>query len=30
MTNIVSGFLITERMLKMFKSEQKRIEGPRP
>jgi NAD(P) transhydrogenase subunit alpha len=30
MTNIVSGFLITERMLKMFKSEQKPGEGPRP
>jgi H+-translocating NAD(P) transhydrogenase subunit alpha len=30
MTNIVSGFLITERMLKMFKREPKRIEGPRP
>jgi NAD(P) transhydrogenase subunit alpha len=29
MTNIVSGFLITERMLKMFKSE-KPGEGPRP
>ena len=30
MTNIVSGFLITERMLKMFKSGQKSGEGPRP
>ena len=30
MTNIVSGFLITERMLKMFKSEKKPVEGPRP
>src|SRR5687768_17667357 len=30
MTNIVSGFLITERMLKMFKSEQKPAEGSRP
>jgi H+-translocating NAD(P) transhydrogenase subunit alpha len=30
MTNIVSGFLITERMLKMFKSEKKPSEGPRP
>jgi NAD(P) transhydrogenase subunit alpha len=29
MTNIVSGFLITERMLKMFKSEPKPGEGPR-
>jgi H+-translocating NAD(P) transhydrogenase subunit alpha len=29
MTNIVSGFLITERMLKMFKTEQKPSEGPR-
>jgi NAD(P) transhydrogenase subunit alpha len=28
-TNIVSGFLITERMLKMFKTETKRIEGPK-
>ena len=27
MTNIVSGFLITERMLKMFKSEKKPGEG---
>ena len=27
MTNIVSGFLITNRMLKMFKSEDKRGEG---
>jgi NAD(P) transhydrogenase subunit alpha len=30
MTNIVSGFLITERMLKMFKREQKPGEGHRP
>jgi proton-translocating NAD(P)+ transhydrogenase subunit alpha len=30
MTNIVSGFLITERMLKMFKREQKPGEGKRP
>jgi NAD(P) transhydrogenase subunit alpha len=30
MTNIVSGFLITERMLKMFKTERKPGEGPRP
>jgi H+-translocating NAD(P) transhydrogenase subunit alpha len=30
MTNIVSGFLITERMLKMFKSEKKPAEGSRP
>src|ERR671914_2534812 len=30
MTNIVSGFLITERMLKMFKTEHKRGEGRRP
>jgi NAD(P) transhydrogenase subunit alpha len=30
MTNIVSGFLITERMLKMFKSEPKSGEGHRP
>ena len=30
MTNIVSGFLITERMLKMFKSEQKPGEGSKP
>jgi H+-translocating NAD(P) transhydrogenase subunit alpha len=30
MTNIVSGFLITERMLKMFKREQKPGEGNRP
>jgi NAD(P) transhydrogenase subunit alpha len=28
-TNIVSGFLITERMLKMFKTETKPIEGPK-
>jgi NAD(P) transhydrogenase subunit alpha len=30
MTNIVSGFLITERMLKMFKTERKSGEDPRP
>ena len=30
MTNIVSGFLITERMLKMFKSEKKPVEGNHP
>ncbi len=30
MTNIVSGFLITERMLKMFKTESKPGEGPKP
>jgi NAD(P) transhydrogenase subunit alpha len=30
MTNIVSGFLITERMLEMFKSEQKPGESKRP
>ncbi len=30
MTNIVSGFLITERMLKMFKSEKKPAEGSHP
>ena len=30
MTNIVSGFLITERMLKMFKTDPKPGEGPRP
>jgi hypothetical protein len=30
MTNIVSGFLITERMLKMFKREQRPGEGQRP
>ena len=29
MTNIVSGFLITERMLKMFKSDKKPGEGQR-
>ena len=29
MTNIVSGFLITDRMLKMFKTGEKRGEGPR-
>jgi H+-translocating NAD(P) transhydrogenase subunit alpha len=29
-TNIVSGFLITERMLKMFKTEAKPGEGPKP
>jgi proton-translocating NAD(P)+ transhydrogenase subunit alpha len=27
MTNIVSGFLITDRMLKMFKTDHKKIEG---
>ena len=30
MTNIVSGFLITDRMLKMFKAEDKRGGGGRP
>ena len=30
MTNIVSGFLITERMLKMFKSEKQPGEGSKP
>ena len=30
MTNIVSGFLITERMLKMFKTEKKPTEGHHP
>jgi NAD(P) transhydrogenase subunit alpha len=30
MTNIVSGFLITERMLKMFKTEPRSGEAPRP
>ena len=30
MTNIVSGFLITERMLKMFKSDRKPGEDSRP
>jgi H+-translocating NAD(P) transhydrogenase subunit alpha len=30
MTNIVSGFLITERMLKMFKTGTKPGEGQRP
>jgi len=29
MTNIVSGFLITDRMLKMFKTDSKRDEGGR-
>jgi NAD(P) transhydrogenase subunit alpha len=29
MTNIVSGFLITDRMLKMFKTDHKQIEGGR-
>ncbi len=29
MTNIVSGFLITHRMLKMFKTEPRSGEGPR-
>jgi H+-translocating NAD(P) transhydrogenase subunit alpha len=28
MTNIVSGFLITDRMLKMFKTERKPVERP--
>ena len=27
MTNIVSGFLITDRMLKMFKTDRKPVEG---
>jgi H+-translocating NAD(P) transhydrogenase subunit alpha len=30
MTNIVSGFLITDRMLRMFKTETKRRDGARP
>ncbi len=30
MTNIVSGFLITDRMLKMFKTERKPGEGGHP
>src|SRR5215211_9012124 len=30
MTNIVSGFLITDRMLKMFKTDTKPGEGGRP
>ena len=30
MTNIVSGFLITDRMLKMFKTETKADRGPPP
>ena len=30
MTNIVSGFLITDRMLKMFKTDPKPGEGGRP
>ena len=29
MTNIVSGFLITDRMLKMFKTDDKRGDGGR-
>ena len=29
MTNIVSGFLITDRMLKMFKTDDKRADGGR-
>jgi H+-translocating NAD(P) transhydrogenase subunit alpha len=29
-TNIVSGFLITDRMLKMFKPENRRPDGNRP
>jgi proton-translocating NAD(P)+ transhydrogenase subunit alpha len=30
MTNIVSGFLITDRMLKMFKTDTKKADGGRP
>jgi H+-translocating NAD(P) transhydrogenase subunit alpha len=30
MTNIVSGFLITDRMLKMFKTDEKAGSGKRP
>jgi NAD(P) transhydrogenase subunit alpha len=30
MTNIVSGFLITDRMLKMFKTDRKPGDGSRP
>jgi H+-translocating NAD(P) transhydrogenase subunit alpha len=30
MTNIVSGFLITDRMLKMFKTEPRKTEGGKP
>lgn len=30
MTNIVSGFLITDRMLKMFKTEPRKVEGGKP
>ncbi len=30
MTNIVSGFLITDRMLKMFKTERRKVEGGQP
>jgi H+-translocating NAD(P) transhydrogenase subunit alpha len=30
MTNIISGFLITDRMLKMFKTDDRRPEGRRP
>jgi NAD(P) transhydrogenase subunit alpha len=30
MTNIVSGFLITDRMLKMFKTEPRKPEGGKP
>jgi H+-translocating NAD(P) transhydrogenase subunit alpha len=30
MTNIVSGFMITDRMLKMFKTAEKRPEGGKP
>ena len=30
MTNIVSGFLITDRMLKMFKTEPRKGEGGKP
>lgn len=29
MTNIVSGFILTDRMLKMFKSETKKADGGR-
>jgi H+-translocating NAD(P) transhydrogenase subunit alpha len=29
-TNIVSGFLITDRMLKMFKTDRRPKQGPRP
>jgi NAD(P) transhydrogenase subunit alpha len=30
MTNIVSGFLITDRMLKLFKTSERRAENGRP